>query len=215
MGFEPNSVVRIDQLSQANGIGKSTARQIGVAVGGDGAFSTSVDLTYDMGGGVYCDHNPTLPGNPRTCELWVSYTQVGTGIAVKTPLHFGGPPIAVLVPTPSDGVAPLDVQFTSQSTDLDRGGYITNFEFDFGDGSPVFSSPTQAGLVHTYAAPGQYTASLTVTDIDGDQATDTKVITVTGPTNTPPYAYIYPQYLASAGVGDEVQFYFYGNDQEG
>jgi uncharacterized repeat protein (TIGR02543 family) len=47
---------------------------------------------------------------------------------------------------------------------------IVYYEWDFGDGSPVFDGFNAA---HIYETPGNYTATLTVTDADGIQSTDT------------------------------------------
>jgi VCBS repeat-containing protein len=215
-GFEPDSVVRIDQMSSAFGVHKTLARAILIDVSSEGAFSTSVDLTYDMGGGQYCDHNPALSGG-LSCELAVSYTAGGSGIAVKTPLQFGVPPTASLVANPPSGPVPLEVSLDGcgSADAADRIGSMALYRLDPGDGSGVVESPTQCGFLHTYTALGQYTATLTVTDIDGEQDTTTASVEVTEQPNTLPNAHIYDQYATTAGVGEDVLFYFYGNDQEG
>ncbi|MGM0592396.1 MAG: PKD domain-containing protein [Halobacteriota archaeon] len=59
----------------------------------------------------------------------------------------------------------------SNSTD---DGTIVEYEWDFGDGT----SATGATPNHTYATPGTYTATLTVTDDANDTDTDTLVVTV-------------------------------------
>jgi len=67
----------------------------------------------------------------------------------------------------------LTVNFTGAgSTDPDPGDSIASYTFNFGDGSPAVtqSSPT---ISHTYnKEPGQYTASLTVTDSHGLASTN-------------------------------------------
>jgi subtilisin family serine protease len=55
--------------------------------------------------------------------------------------------------------------FTSTSTD-DKG--ITSHEWDFGDGATSTGAP---GASHTYSARGNYTVTLTVGDVAGQQAT--------------------------------------------
>jgi len=58
----------------------------------------------------------------------------------------------------NSGFAPLTVIFTDQST-----GYVISREWDFGDGT--FSTARNPN--HTYKTPGEYTATLTVTGLDG------------------------------------------------
>jgi PKD repeat protein len=75
--------------------------------------------------------------------------------------------------------------FTSTVADLvvavdgaassDADGTVASYAWNFGDGG------TGSGMTasHTYATPGTYTVSLTVTDDDGATATTTRAITVT------------------------------------
>src|SRR5262249_25256905 len=97
-------------------------------------------------------------------------------------------PTAVAAATPTNGLAPLTVNFESDgSTDLDPGDSI-RFAWDFDNNGTVDSidpNPT-----FTYTSNGVYTAKLTVTDSSGNTATATVPIEVgnTAPTvkiNTP------------------------------
>lgn len=67
-------------------------------------------------------------------------------------------------------IAGLQVTFTSTATD---NGSIASTAWNFGDGNTAAT----ASPVHTYAAAGTYTVTMTVTDNNG--ATDTKRATVT------------------------------------
>lgn len=65
--------------------------------------------------------------------------------------------------TPSNGSAPLTVQFSSAGTsDPDEGQSLT-YLWDFGDGG----TSTQENPEHVYATAGDYAATLTVTDDTG------------------------------------------------
>lgn len=93
------------------------------------------------------------------------------------------PPVAILDATPQAGEQPLPVQFTSAST-----GVITSHQWNFGDGQ----GSTAPHPLHTYAAPGNYHVSLTVS---GPGGSDTEMrlgfIQVTAPTHVlelPPIA---------------------------
>ncbi len=84
------------------------------------------------------------------------------------------PPVSAFGADPTSGCAPLTVSFSDSST-----GDITEWSWDFGDGSPA--DPNQ-NPTHTYTQPGVYTVSLTVTGPGGsDTATLTDLITVDGP----------------------------------
>jgi PKD repeat protein len=84
------------------------------------------------------------------------------------------PPQVSVSASPLSGAAPLTVQFNSYAYDPD--GYVTDYSWDFGDGSSDFN----ANPTHTYTAPGVYTAWLTVFDDSGLSAWASVNITVTG-----------------------------------
>jgi hypothetical protein len=69
----------------------------------------------------------------------------------------------------------LSVSFQDQSIDVD--GIIASRLWNFGDGT----NSTETSPTKTYAAPGTYTVSLTVTDDDGASTTVSKPITVYHP----------------------------------
>lgn len=71
------------------------------------------------------------------------------------------------------GKAPLSVNFdSSDSTDPD--GSIVAYFWDFMDGS----SSTKANPSHIFTEPGSYKVTLSVTDDDAMQASNTITITV-------------------------------------
>jgi PKD repeat protein len=79
------------------------------------------------------------------------------------------PPVANFAADKTSGDAPLTVRFTDQSTSA-----IDTWSWTFGDGG----QSTAASPSHTYAAPGTYTVSLTVTGPGGsDTRTRTDYIT--------------------------------------
>ena len=73
--------------------------------------------------------------------------------------------IADFIGSPTDGVAPLRVQFLDSST-----GYPAMWAWDFGDGKVASGT---ANPVHVYREPGIYTVTLTATSLTG--ASSTKV----------------------------------------
>ena len=81
----------------------------------------------------------------------------------------------------TEGPAPHDVLFHAVAEDPD-GGDLT-YLWDFGDGGSAFGDEVE----HTYLEPGSYTATVTVTDETGEEATSEIEITVTDPPgNRPP-----------------------------
>ncbi|MEM7023225.1 MAG: PKD domain-containing protein, partial [Pseudomonadota bacterium] len=111
------------------------------------------------------------------------------------------PPVASAGPDRVATVAET-LQFDgSGSSDSD--GEIVAYDWDFGDGS----QGSGEAVSHTYQAAGTYTVELTVTDDDGEDATDTLVVEVENvapPPNEPPIAVAGPDRATT--VGEALQF---------
>ena len=75
----------------------------------------------------------------------------------------------------------LDCTFDgSASTDPD--GSIVSYAWDWGDGTePSITGTGNSSRVHTYASPGTYTVTLTVTDDDGVANRASQAVTVSLP----------------------------------
>lgn len=93
-------------------------------------------------------------------EKWLAEIWAIVTIAERTPTK----PTADFVASPTEGEAPLTVQFTNRST-----GEITSYLWDFGDsGTSTEKDPT-----YTYSNAGTFTVKLTVKGPGGE---DTKTI---------------------------------------
>ena len=79
------------------------------------------------------------------------------------------PPEAVLSANPVFGLAPLSVTFDASGSS-DQDGDNLNFTWDFGDNS----GSTETIVSHVYNSPGEYTATLTVSD--GQNTDETSVL---------------------------------------
>ena len=98
---------------------------------------------------------------------------LSTGTISASPPVQNQVPVAVVSADVTSGKAPLRVSFSSGSYDPD--GTITDHAWDFMDGS---FSTDPGPLEHTFATPGTYPVTLTVTDDMGMQATGSITITV-------------------------------------
>ncbi|WP_435735283.1 ThuA domain-containing protein [Cellulosimicrobium sp. PMB13] len=82
-------------------------------------------------------------------------------------------PLAKVAATPRSGGVPLVVEFSSAGTAHPQGGDLT-YAWDFGDGG----TSTDPNPTHTYTAEGNYTAVLTVSDVQGRTGTANATISV-------------------------------------
>jgi PKD repeat protein len=132
---------------------------------GDGA-STTTDTarhTYPLEG-VY----------NATCTVTDADADVGVDSEIITVLN--NPPIVNLVANTTAGLEPLTVEFNCT---VGGGNAPFSYMIDFGDGSSSASSTA----VHTYPTEGEFNATCTVTDVDGDVGDDLQLIQVI---NNPP-----------------------------
>jgi serralysin len=83
------------------------------------------------------------------------------------------PPVAAASATPTSGVAPLAVTFSSAGSS-DPDGSIVSWAWSFGDGG----TSSLAAPSHSYTTPGTYTATLTVTDNRGSTGSKSLTISV-------------------------------------
>jgi hypothetical protein len=106
-----------------------------------------------------------------------TYTRVGNASCQSNP------PIAALTVSPQSGPTSQVFSFNGTTSHEPTGacGTINSYTIDFGDGSATVTNSTGM-FTHTYSAPGDYTARLTVKDTVGLVSTNVAqvVVTVTG-----------------------------------
>lgn len=94
----------------------------------------------------------------RSSSASASTTTSSSATGTEAPSN-GGPAIAAF----TANLTGLNVSFTLEATDPD--GDALSFELSFGDGTSNATGPLPSpALNHTFAAAGNYTATLTVTD---------------------------------------------------
>ncbi|HKN93216.1 MAG TPA: PKD domain-containing protein [Thermoleophilaceae bacterium] len=109
--------------------------------------------------------------------------------------------------TPTSGMAPLSVSFDAGASDQD--GDTLTYDWDFGDGS---AHSTATAPSHEYSTPGDYTASVTVSDGRGKSTTKTVEVTAT-PDHAPDVS---PSATPSSGTAPlSVSFDAGASDQDG
>lgn len=148
------------------------------ASGGTGPYTYS----WDFGDGSAAStqrnpkHNYTVGGN-YTAKVTVT-DKLGRSIVENAPTVAIAPGVTVVITAqPSAGPYPLVVKFTSTVTNYD--GDLT-YSWNFGDGG----TSDEASPTHTYEEPGNYSASLTVTDSeDRTGVSNTLTIRVTRSVN--------------------------------
>ncbi len=133
-----------------------------------------------------------------TVSLEVTDSFGNTDIEVKTIVVSeitNQPPVISLINATQTSFEPINVKFTEESSDID--GFITKWEWNFGDGSDIYSTTSSLSKnpTHQYVSPGVYNVTLTVTDnglFDGtNKKSSQKSLTIevfAPPANKPPQA---------------------------
>lgn len=116
--------------------------------------------------------NPNFVGTD-TFSFSATDTLGTGGPAIITITVTNLPPIATVSASPSSIPAGGSTQLSAIASDPD--GDPLSFSWNFGDGSPV---STEQNPVHVYTSPGDYAATVTVTDSIGASTTATVMIHV-------------------------------------
>ena len=121
-------------------------------------FRSPIDMEIGPDGAIYIlEYGTGWGDNPDAQLVRINYVSQSRS------------PVAVASATPTSGPVPLTAVFSSEgSTDPDGGNSIT-FAWDFTLDGVIDS--TEANPVFIYVIPGNFTAQLTVTDLDGNQST--------------------------------------------
>jgi outer membrane protein OmpA-like peptidoglycan-associated protein len=134
-----------------------------------------------LGGGGWAAGNAVGNHNDRD-HLNDRLGYVGAGAVAGAALGYvlcnalrtgeGQAPSASASANPTEGMAPLTVEFRGSGTDPD--GQVASYAWDLGDGT----TSNQRSLRHVYREPGNYTARLKVTDDKGLSGSDSVKIKV-------------------------------------
>jgi PKD repeat protein len=108
-------------------------------------------------------------------------------------------PVASFTVSPADPFVNDEITFNA-SASRDPDGGITNYEWDFGDGSTV--STTKEVIQHTYHSAGDYRVNLTLTDNDGATDSSNKIIHVSAKPEVTTYDYNISGTVEAWSTGD-------------
>ncbi|GEM_PF-1193057 len=156
-----------------------------VAVGEDPDLPSGETLRFrwDFGDGTTretsrgeVEHRYARPGRYTVTVIAVDPRGAESPPASLTITVRNAPPRAEIAAEPREGTAPLRVAFDASGSQ-DPDGSIARYEWTFGDGTTARGERVE----HLYEAAGVFTATLTVTDEDGAQATASVTIRVEAP----------------------------------
>ena len=135
----------------------------------DGVTDSTVENPWH----TYSQDSEEQTGGVYTVTLTV-YDEAGlSGTNTTTAQVADIDPAADFTADPTEGTAPLTVQFTDRTYSYDG---IMSWEWNFGDSS---GSGTAQNPEHIYANAGIYAVTLTVTEEDGDNSTKEKMEYIT------------------------------------
>ncbi len=169
---------------------------------GDGSSSTSANPAHSY-----------ASAGSYTATLSVTDDDGATGsdtatVTINTQPAGNQPPVAN-ANGPYSGSAGVAISFSSSGSS-DSDGSIVGFSWSFGDGT----GSSQANPIHTYAAAGSYSVSLTVTDNGGATGSDITSANVAAAPNQAPSADTNGPY--SGTTGNPISFFSTGSsDSDG
>jgi PKD repeat protein len=131
----------------------------------DASTGANTGWQWDFGdGGTSAEQNPSheyTAAGAYTVMLEVSGPDGSDAFSRPSAVVVYEPAVAAFSAAPADGLAPLEVTFTDEST-----GDIVAWAWDLGDGATSF----EQNPVHTYTAPGTYSVTLTVSGPGGEDS---------------------------------------------
>jgi PKD repeat protein len=136
---------------------------------GDGSTGSGIlqNHRYNQAG-TYAITLTVADSTGRTGTTTKSVT-VGTGLL----------PTANFTFSPAAPTTGANVFFDATVSTTPPGRTVANYEWNFGDGSPILSGSNEARPSHRYNAPGTYTVTLTITDSNGAKSPAfTKTVTI-------------------------------------
>jgi len=183
------------------------------AQGSADSDGTIVRFDWDFGDGIQLQRTTSAPvshtfqsAGRKTVRLSLTDDRAATSTATQEiQVRLNAPPVASIAVS---GVREAQSELGFLPTgSADSDGAIALYQWDFGDGTPVEQTTAPSRVTHTYAAPGRYSAKLTVVDNDGATHLAELVLDVAAqpPPNATPSALVAAN-LSGPVTGQEIVF---------
>jgi PKD repeat protein len=185
------TVITVDQPSAAFTTAPATPAP-GTAVSFNGAGSTDpqgtvADYSWSFGDGTTFDSGSS-PTTSHTYSLRNHYsvTLTITNIYGQTSsttqvVTVDNPPTAAFTRSATVAAPGTQLSFNGTQSTPGAGGTITDYSWNFGDGTALVDTGATATAAHTYATLGKYTVTLTVTDDLGVTGTASQQVVIDQP----------------------------------
>lgn len=172
-----------------------TYTPVPVTVGQAATFDASGTLLNGAACGNACTYTWSFGDGTSGTGILIQKNFTTTGVQTVT-LTVGGPggtsnstsqsfvvnapapPVASFTVAPASPTAGANATFSAAASTVGVGATITNYSWVFGDGSTA-NGANALSVTHAYAAVGNYTVTLVITDSLGRTATVTQSVTVT------------------------------------
>ncbi|WP_425556788.1 ThuA domain-containing protein [Dactylosporangium darangshiense] len=181
--FAPANLTGIDSLRIRAASNNASGGTIQIRTGTlDGPIVGSVAVPGTGGWQTYVDLSVPITASTTSGPLYFIATGAGAGYNINWVDFLGrgvtdnAPPAVTASASPASGTTPFVVSFTGSATDAEGDNPLT-YAWDFGDGGTAAT----ANATHTYTAPGNFTATLTVTDARGAKGTATVAVRAEAP----------------------------------
>ena len=140
--------------------------------------------TDDSGASPTATHPYALRNRyPVTLTITNNHGQKST---VSQSVTVDDPPTTAFTASPTSTTPGAAVSFNASASRATNGGSITDYRWDFGDGSTAVDTGASAAAAHTFATAGTYTVTLTATDDLGIAASAATHVVVAAPATPSP-----------------------------
>jgi PKD repeat protein len=134
--------------------------------------------TQDAGASATTSHTFASRGTYTVTLTITSSGQTDTSTQTVT---VDDPPNVSFTPSPSAVPAGTTIAFNAGASTAGSGGSITDYSWNFGDGTPTQDTGSAPTTSHAFTARGVYTVTLTITDDLGTTTSTTQQVTVDRP----------------------------------